>query len=82
MLRRNYQIVEAKVVEWRMKERVCVFTEKSGKRCSLNHNNALRVGFHQMRTVSVALIACLNIGVDPPDVVKPQPCARLECWEG
>ena len=33
-----------------------------------------------MRTVSVALVACLNIGVDPPDVVKPQPCARLECW--
>ena len=35
----------------------------------------------RMRTVSVALVACLNIGVDPPDVVKPQPCAKLECWE-
>lgn len=23
---------------------------------------------------------CLNIGVDPPDVVKISPCARLECW--
>lgn len=23
---------------------------------------------------------CLNIGVDPPDVVKTQPCARLEAW--
>lgn len=34
----------------------------------------------RMKTVSVALTVCLNIGVDPPDVVKPQPCARLECW--
>lgn len=23
---------------------------------------------------------CLNIGVDPPDVSKPTPCARFECW--
>ncbi|KAI9595572.1 raptor N-terminal caspase like domain-containing protein [Syncephalis fuscata] len=23
---------------------------------------------------------CLNIGIDPPDVVKTSPCARLECW--
>jgi regulator-associated protein of mTOR len=30
--------------------------------------------------VNVALVACLNIGVDPPDVVKPQPYAKLECW--
>jgi hypothetical protein len=34
----------------------------------------------RMKTVSVALILCLNIGVDPPDVVKPTPCAKLECW--
>ncbi|KAL3211189.1 hypothetical protein MRX96_000869 [Rhipicephalus microplus] len=34
----------------------------------------------RMKTVSVALVMCLNIGVDPPDVVKTQPCARLECW--
>ena len=33
-----------------------------------------------MRTVSVALVLCLNIGVDPPDVVKTSPCARQECW--
>ena len=25
---------------------------------------------------------CLNIGVDPPDVVKTSPCARKECWIG
>lgn len=35
-----------------------------------------------MKTVSVALILCLNVGVDPPDVVKTQPCARMECWIG
>ena len=34
----------------------------------------------KMKTVSVALVLCLNVGVDPPDVVKPNPCARLECW--
>lgn len=35
-----------------------------------------------MKTVSVALVLCLNVGVDPPDVFKIQPCARLECWIG
>lgn len=34
----------------------------------------------KMRTVGLALVVCLNIGVDPPDVVKPNPCARKECW--
>ncbi|CAH1154387.1 unnamed protein product [Phaedon cochleariae] len=34
----------------------------------------------RMKTVSVALVLCLNVGVDPPDVVKTQPCAKLECW--
>ena len=34
----------------------------------------------RMKTVGVALVCCLNIGVDPPDVVKASPCARLECW--
>ena len=29
----------------------------------------------------LALIAiCLNIGVDPPDVIKTNPCAKLEGW--
>ena len=22
----------------------------------------------------------MNIGVDPPDIVKVNPCAKLECW--
>lgn len=34
----------------------------------------------RMKTVSVALVVCLNVGVDPPDVFKITPCARLECW--
>ncbi|KAF9595649.1 hypothetical protein IFM89_001550 [Coptis chinensis] len=28
----------------------------------------------------VALVLCLNISVDPPDVIKISPCARMECW--
>ena len=28
----------------------------------------------------MALVVCLNVGVDPPDVTKTQPCARVECW--
>eukprot|EP00884_Botryococcus_braunii_P022981 jgi/Botrbrau1/9367/Bobra.354_2s0022.1 len=34
----------------------------------------------RLKTVAVALVLCLNIGVDPPDVIKISPCARLECW--
>ena len=36
----------------------------------------------QMKTVSVALVLCLNIDVDPPDVLKTSPCARMETWIG
>jgi len=34
----------------------------------------------KMRTVAGALTLCLNIGVDPPGVDRPSPCAHLECW--
>lgn len=34
----------------------------------------------RMKTAGVALVICLNIGTDPPDCVKPYPCARRECW--
>lgn len=30
--------------------------------------------------MSVGVVFCLNIGFDPPDVLKTKPCARLECW--
>lgn len=32
------------------------------------------------KTVGLALVLCLNIGVDPPDVIKPNPCAKKQCW--
>ncbi|KAJ6249760.1 regulatory-associated protein of mtor [Anaeramoeba flamelloides] len=32
------------------------------------------------RTVLGILCACLNIGINPPGVVKPDPCATLEGW--
>lgn len=34
----------------------------------------------RMKTSGVALVVCLNIGIDPPDVVKPVPCATKQCW--
>jgi hypothetical protein len=34
----------------------------------------------RMKTTGVALVVCLNVGTDPPDVKKPEPCAVLECW--
>lgn len=34
----------------------------------------------QMRTASVAVVLCLNVGIDPPDVIKPSSCATLQAW--
>jgi len=34
----------------------------------------------RMKTVGIGLILCLNVGTEPPDVVKPYPCAVLQCW--
>jgi hypothetical protein len=34
----------------------------------------------RLKTVGVALVMCLNIGTDPPESNKPNPCARKECW--
>ena len=34
----------------------------------------------RLKTVSAFMAICLNVGVDPPDVIKTNPCARLECW--
>lgn len=34
----------------------------------------------KMRTAGVGLVMALNIGTDPPDVTKPHPCAKLQCW--
>jgi regulator-associated protein of mTOR len=34
----------------------------------------------RLRTTIGALVICLRIGYDPPDVVKTEPCARTEAW--
>ncbi|GMH32844.1 hypothetical protein BSKO_00678 [Bryopsis sp. KO-2023] len=34
----------------------------------------------KIKTSAVALVVCLNIGVDPPGVLKISPCARKQCW--
>ena len=34
----------------------------------------------RMKTVGVCLVLALNIGTDPPDLIKPTPCANLQCW--
>ncbi|KAI8557185.1 hypothetical protein RHMOL_Rhmol05G0316600 [Rhododendron molle] len=39
-----------------------------------------KVDKFKTKTVCVALVLCLNISVDPPDVIKISPCARMECW--
>ncbi|CAG8490380.1 572_t:CDS:2 [Paraglomus occultum] len=60
------------------------YTEKRHKTAGNPKSNEPAVQDWKMRdrlkTISGALVLCLNIGVDPPDVVKPSPCAKLECW--
>ncbi|TFY81020.1 hypothetical protein EWM64_g2987 [Hericium alpestre] len=34
----------------------------------------------KLKTSNAALVLCLNIDVDPPDIIKTNPCAVLECW--
>ncbi|KAK4334475.1 Target of rapamycin complex 1 subunit KOG1 [Rhodotorula toruloides] len=34
----------------------------------------------RIRTASAVLVVCLRIGYDPPDIIKTDPCAKLECW--
>lgn len=34
----------------------------------------------RQKTVSAAIVLCLNIGVDPPDIIKTHPCAKTEAW--
>eukprot|EP01105_Mastigella_eilhardi_P022041 TRINITY_DN5399_c0_g1_i1.p1 TRINITY_DN5399_c0_g1~~TRINITY_DN5399_c0_g1_i1.p1 ORF type:complete len:1313 (-),score=293.10 TRINITY_DN5399_c0_g1_i1:67-4005(-) len=37
-------------------------------------------GTQRPKTMRCIIIMCLNIGVDPPDIVKVHPCATQECW--
>ncbi|KAI0370082.1 hypothetical protein BV20DRAFT_1113337 [Pilatotrama ljubarskyi] len=34
----------------------------------------------KIKTAHAALVLCLNIDVDPPDIIKTNPCAVLEAW--
>lgn len=34
----------------------------------------------RQKTISAVLVLCLNLGVDPPDIMKTYPCAKLEAW--
>lgn len=34
----------------------------------------------RQKTISAVLVLCLNLGVDPPDVMKTHPCAKREAW--
>lgn len=34
----------------------------------------------RLKTHAAALVICLNIATDPPDIIKTKPCAKLECW--
>ncbi|EAZ63418.2 Kontroller Of Growth [Scheffersomyces stipitis CBS 6054] len=34
----------------------------------------------RQKTISAVLVLCLNLGVDPPDIMKTYPCAKLESW--
>lgn len=69
---------------WRMKERVIIlsFVCLDGPTKHVKYILIMELIYFQMKTVSVALVLCLNVGVDPPDVVKIQPCARVESWIG
>jgi regulator-associated protein of mTOR len=35
---------------------------------------------NRTKTWCVAIVLCLNIKADPPDVIKISPCARIQCW--
>lgn len=34
----------------------------------------------RQKTISAAIVLCLNLGVDPPDIMKTYPCAKFEAW--
>uniref|UniRef100_A0A0N5ASJ5 Raptor_N domain-containing protein n=1 Tax=Syphacia muris TaxID=451379 RepID=A0A0N5ASJ5_9BILA len=35
----------------------------------------------RLKTVSYAVVMCLNLGIEPPDMMRRQvPCGKLECW--
>ena len=49
---------------------------------SFHNDRITRIGGvrDRLRTLAAGLVLYLHLGVDPPDVWKPSPCARWECW--
>ncbi|KAJ3435346.1 regulatory-associated protein of mtor [Anaeramoeba flamelloides] len=45
-----------------------------------NNENWDLISKSKTQTELGILCTCLNLGIDPPDVVKPNPCSTLECW--
>ncbi|KAL5530680.1 KOG1 [Sanghuangporus sanghuang] len=62
------------------------FTAKRHLSCGNPHprvnisNSSFWKNRNRLKTTHAALVVCLNIDVDPPDIVKTNPCAVLECW--
>ncbi|RWS22949.1 regulatory-associated protein of mTOR-like isoform X2, partial [Leptotrombidium deliense] len=65
--------------DWRLQRAFCELRHKQKIEGNTTSEQSWRMK-ERMKTVSVALVMCLNIGVDPPDILKTQPCAKLECW--
>ena len=71
---------------------VCMLSLRSRSASQLRHQNGGRAkqfpysappewrAKDRVKTVHGSLIICLRIGFDPPDIVKTNPCARLEAW--
>ncbi|XP_046854750.1 regulatory-associated protein of mTOR-like isoform X4 [Xenia sp. Carnegie-2017] len=70
---------EGEIIDWQLP--LCFTKKRHRERIekSQHYPQTWRMK-ERMKTVSVALALCLNIGIDPPDVVKTSPCARMECW--
>ncbi|RKF75514.1 Target of rapamycin complex 1 subunit mip1 [Golovinomyces cichoracearum] len=61
------------------------FTEKRHETTGNSRETGFQLQEWRMRdrlkTVSAALAVCLNIGVEPPDRLTTNPCAKLEAWQ-
>ncbi|XP_031551677.1 regulatory-associated protein of mTOR-like [Actinia tenebrosa] len=70
---------EGEIIDWQLP--LCFMKKRHKESISgtkdLAHTWRMK---ERMKTVSVALVLSLNVGVDPPDVIKTNPCARMECW--
>ena len=55
--------------------------DRWGSNTSNNNNSSnSNSSEHKARTVYGVIMACLNLGVDPPDARKPEKCATVEAW--